>query len=909
MLAVLASMSGWFLAAPGARAEDRLHLRWTIGEETLRYELEEDRARRSGPETGLAPVLDPIRTVVAGDLELARHWVKVDVRDLSDLVWFVALSLPEHDFANAGGKAPFSERWKLPSPQGELAARGDEEVSRQGHLLAVKTRLEVAQENLATNVNPPARPWLGKTTLSVERTYNEIRKQIVDARFDLSTVRLEGDAQVPFELHGRIALATSKESLAEVQATIKRAVAFTEAGLQRRLSDLKGRQNEPCDVGHAPLGLVALPTFALLRSGVPAAKLQAAFDFMAGCDFKEVYSVSLYLLALEARSVRRIDVPPVAGGHTVARFAMETTPSADEKEMARAAKWLVEARLKGKGSWSYRGVPEHHGTQAKTAKPAGPNRPLDKNGAPTESCDRSNSQCAVLALHAAAARGIAIDPAVWQEVLDESVASQEPDGPARAIRGCVEWNGAAPPGTVPDLGVDPLKPYATRSKSERERDDGEGTRARGWGYWMSSTPTKPGEVYSITAAGLSSVVIAREALRRSGKLDASSDERSRRAIADGVAWMLPWSLTTCDPGSWTTYYTFYSYEKALEVAGIDKLAGRDWWADGALKLLQLEDAPKKGSWHGGELNDTSFALLFLDRATLPATVVVQDAGRTASGNRDPLAWDQAYVDGTGHVRMRQVLYVLESTATEASLAVAEKGFALLDEDVRPRLVPDLVRLLQSSSQQARIFAEGALKATCGTADERAARVFARRWEELALVARSLTEAALPTLRALLRDAQAPRALRRGACLVLDRLLVTDALDDLLSVARERDESLRRLAATTISRLAPGAPSFDPSGAEDERGAQLDALSAWLAKNRADLAVESEARRRVRALAFDAAAADVLKKLGAKAIHALASEGLRDPATQALAHAILRELTGEALPPEPGPWLDWWEKHR
>src|SRR5690606_1893092 len=101
------------------------------------------------------------------------------------------------------------------------------------------------------------------------------------------------------------------------------------------------------------LGRVALPVFALLRSGVADDELKGCWEWIDRQPLQGVYSVSLLVMALEARSVARTKLPAVAGLRTVARFDRTPMAPPDKERIQRAARWLIGARKAGKGWWSY----------------------------------------------------------------------------------------------------------------------------------------------------------------------------------------------------------------------------------------------------------------------------------------------------------------------------------------------------------------------------------------------------------------------------------------------------------------------------------------------------------------------------------------------------------------------------
>lgn len=73
-----------------------------------------------------------------------------------------------------------------------------------------------------------------------------------------------------------------------------------------------------------------------------------------------------------------------------------------------------------------------------------------------------------------------------------------------------------------------------------------------------------------------------------------------------------------DPESRHLYYYLYSMERACALYELEKIGKADWYHDGAKFLLSQQQ--KEGNWpdngmHEGDLVTTSFALLFLSRAT------------------------------------------------------------------------------------------------------------------------------------------------------------------------------------------------------------------------------------------------------------------------------------------------------
>lgn len=128
---------------------------------------------------------------------------------------------------------------------------------------------------------------------------------------------------------------------------------------------------------------------------------------------------------------------------------------------------------------------------------------------------------------------------------------------------------------------------------------------------------------SMTVAGISSLLVARNQLENMGKLTPRVDKEIGEMVLGGWAWLdRNWSMDRNPHKHGNNWYYYYLY--ALERAGVfdrvKRVGARDWYFEGACQLLARQG--KAGQWHGvgkGSVSDTCFALLFLKRATAPLT--------------------------------------------------------------------------------------------------------------------------------------------------------------------------------------------------------------------------------------------------------------------------------------------------
>ena len=311
----------------------------------------------------------------------------------------------------------------------------------------------------------------------------------------------------------------------------------------------------------------------------------------------QTYSAALYLMAIWSHGT------PVA----------KRTDDRDVRLTAEDRQWAEEITraLAGAqtddGAWSY--DVELNARSTGSGASGGRRR----NG-----FDHSNTQYALLGLKCAARSGVAIDPAVWKLSLLHFLATQETDGP-EAARG-------AGAGKVSVQG---------KGRTFAPVMD----HARGWGYRTLSDKGR-GVYASMTAAGVSSVVICRSELYGSHLLTSKLDADSERSVWDGLAWLgARWGTARGMglggqipglPGGVADrrffghdFYEAYGVERAGVLAGVDWMGELDWYGAGAEPILTSQRPD--GSWIGGyrtgpgndDAIDTCFALLFLKKGTTP----------------------------------------------------------------------------------------------------------------------------------------------------------------------------------------------------------------------------------------------------------------------------------------------------
>jgi hypothetical protein len=620
-------------------------------------------------------------------------------------------------------------------------------------------------------------------------------------------------------------------------------------------------------------------------------------------------------MALEARSIVRTNIPPQGRSRSIARYDRKPPAGNDLERMRQALLWLLDARKAKEGWWSYGGKPEERvppPREGSTAPPRLPAAgPMGHDGTtPAGGGDRSCSQFAILALHSATASGLPVPPEVWEEILDELLMSQQEGGPSVDLADTI-FSGNSP------LGFDKrdLAPGGTAERPigglpTEERGAG---KARGWAY-----PTRarcgegPAAYGSMSAAGLSSIAVVREGLAHTRRLTGERDKNALVSMRDGLAWFAQHFDPARNIGrgaSWYYYY-LYSLEKAMDLCGVERVGSHEWWREGAAELL-VRQRPD-GSWEG-DVNETSLALLFLNRATLPAKLDIGEAGRVATGGGpDPTAWDKVTIPGVGVVSLRQVLQALVSSGaaeTKDRLELAQEGLQVFDEVERPRLLPELVQLLTHPQRNVATWAKQTCKAVAGSDVPADIDTFSRRWDELRLAWETHDSSKLPAAQAILVDPSATGPLKRAALTCVARLRATEMLGEVIALLDHREGALRTYAYQTLVTMAGPRREYDPAAQGPARKKQVDAWRAWWQQDGPALVREERIRRAVSDLGVEAKAAKAtldLRAIGKPAVRALI-DGLRPEASRARAHALLIELTGEKHPADAGAWIEWWEK--
>ncbi len=275
---------------------------------------------------------------------------------------------------------------------------------------------------------------------------------------------------------------------------------------------------------------------------------------------------------------------PLDGGqkvYVVGLMAMVFAEAGQNVDLLRVqdcVNWLLQARVQSNGQlqgWSY-------GT-------GGGGR---GGGIP----DNSNSQYALLGLHAGKTAGAKIDRAVWESIRKFYIDTKKADG--------------------------------------------------GWYYREMAGST----TLTMTTAGLCGLLIAgmelnegRELFQPDGTTTNCGHYEENRPVAEALGWVT--RNFTYDLSAGRTFYNYYGIERAGRLSGLRFLGDHDWYRAGCERLVAMQR--DNGAWRADGTFDnmpvvsTSFALLFLSKGRTPILIsklahgdLTQRYGPQADWNND-----------------------------------------------------------------------------------------------------------------------------------------------------------------------------------------------------------------------------------------------------------------------------------
>ncbi len=555
------------------------------------------------------------------------------------------------------------------------------------------------------------------------------------------------------------------------------------------------------------------------------------------------YELALAISAYEGLTVERIEETHPT---TVTRYEAKPIATDVKDRLELLARTLIASKhstFDGKGiGWSYDLAPWQK--KDATVERAAPR--TRAHLARTNLFDNSNTQFSVLALHDAARGGVSI-----------------------------------PPDVVRDLAQHFLL-CATRDKGPT------GPELVRWGYGGG------GSQPSMTFAGLSSLGIARDL----GYKDEGVESSIKNALTGLDDLISIGDLGDASNGTGACYL-LYSLEKALDTLDVRELAGKDWFAPLARRVLEAQGSD--GLWASDTI-DTCFYVLFLTRATVSRTRLV-DGRSTGGAGAEPLG--EVYLPGQRKTIDAAARVFAYAEASGRSVAAAERDaseavHALLKEG-RGReacLLGPLASLVRQGGAR-RENGNGWAREVCGTA------LKVEDLEAWGITVRRLHDERDPAaLRAAL-GSKSPLPVRALAASELARLPCPEAVSDVISATDALSSDPRfetgagsRCARTLADALTSLTQSTLPPLPEKGQVAAADLAS-----------VVDAARQRVRHALdekIDKAALAYEKKDADWPRHKLLLAG-KDVLARMVERSLfrlLRAVTGELIPDDAEAWRNY-----
>ncbi|MFQ5654807.1 MAG: hypothetical protein ACE5GW_08760 [Planctomycetota bacterium] len=575
--------------------------------------------------------------------------------------------------------------------------------------------------------------------------------------------------------------------------------------------------------GDYPMGSLGLTLTALLRSGMPpgdrviAEGLQILMHLplepgsvpdpgIPGWPPPEwkprCYDLALGLLALEAPAITRRAV--AQGDHYLVRYRRGSVPPDVRARMAELTKRLIA--MMQDGAWSY----------TRSERP-----------------DNSNTQFAVLALHAAQRSGVEVPVGVWKAVLRRLLRDQHRDGPEIELRVEYARSGAR-------RGDGRAARRGGRAGSGGPRRSGSGVEertvaARPWGYYMGGGDVR----YPMVCACLSDLVIARDALRSLNALDANLIPRIEESLFGGLAYVAAnwqkYSAGNAAGDFQCLQYDLYTFEKFGEIEGVATVNGHDWYREGAERLL--ETRRPKGAWQFPF--GSALALLFLNRATLDPAVRVLEIGAIYTGKESGGDDDLVFIEFLGGVVSgREALTICAEMQSRHNLRCAREVLERYPSHRMPRLIPALL-LLHEARGKARRLARGPIRVLTGLRSPKASEIkelrelherWLRIWEVETGSVEDGTEATAQVRKELKRAQGVSPWIAEAALRAVETRHLTDLAAEVLAFFDHPLEALRVRARGTLWGLTGIDLPFDAAAAEAERAEQIEAwrraLEGW-----------------------------------------------------------------------------------
>ncbi|MFP6738344.1 MAG: hypothetical protein VCD34_06345 [Planctomycetota bacterium] len=459
---------------------------------------------------------------------------------------------------------------------------------------------------------------------------------------------------------------SADDDAAPFQKRINAAIA---RGKDNLLGQLPGMTAKP--PGGYPMGRLALPLAAALKGGASAKDpvIVAAFNRLAKMQPSKTYGVSCYLFALDALARRQAKEGVQRRGRTYVGRKPHQAKGDVRKRMSQMVEWLVGARAEGMGYWNY-GYSSAPGAQRH---------------------DFSNAQFAVLGLQIGIEHSIPVPRKVFEEIAKIFVSTQT----------LIE----APEKIKISYGLRLEDLLSNRKTTAKAQSTTFTVKPGGWNY----TAVKGGSKASMTAAGASSLLVARNGL---GRANFALRQAVDKALVRSYAWINKNFASFIQAGGGGHgLYTMYSLEKVGDLGEIEKFGDHNWYVEGATILLDKQQGD--GGWAGGYVN-TSFAVFFLTRATRlkpysAPKILTNSPGVGGSADRDLVFVGRL----NGFISAKEVLRILGDSRNASLVSVGEEVVRNYNQNFVGELAPILLNLWTGTSDKITRFAKASLQQITG----------------------------------------------------------------------------------------------------------------------------------------------------------------------------------------------------
>lgn len=580
----VAAQDAWKLPLRGAASYERTQ-RVTSDTAASADEAAKLEPKKDAPD-GMLQFLPPSPWLCQGELTADQRAIGDEPRDLRDVIRAVAFDLR----LDGAVKLRFH---RMP-PFGDLVMTGKVDAraadGAQTFVLQVATaepelRPGEAKAQLTKFVKPLCK-YDATGSLKMTRTFDAARGVVSKFDGELTLVFAEDKTKwrklVVADRQELAAIHENKD--ADFRVAVGKAIADGRKWLERELGDLDRKHLKDQSDGERTYGAgrIALALLALLHAETPPDDpvVVKAFDELRRRELVDTYSLAVSLMALAERYVDPHEAELLRSG----KLAAPKPRVLSDEDKKLATDWLarltknVDTRLKPGNRLAFNYV-------------AGPR------------FDNSLQQYGLLGLYAASLCQLEIAPTTWR-----AAAAHQLD---------VQCNDNGRQGRADLTSYVELAAADAAGKTKAAAN----VPVRGFAYHVPDRPAYG----SMTAAGIGSLLITRFGLLRAGQGKADPMPKIDAGIASGFAWLGAEFHVRSNPGyvdraddSW--YYWLYGLERTCELAGIALIAGRDWYFEGALQILPLQN--KNGAFRsererGLMLDATCFAVLFLKKAALP----------------------------------------------------------------------------------------------------------------------------------------------------------------------------------------------------------------------------------------------------------------------------------------------------